>query len=655
MTQYCRRHPKTFILLGAAAFMVVLSAAWTSFTPKVHYHSDMERMMLTLQTKLPVGDNGFFAGSGKCAGCHGIDPVGYANVTEGGEHVSATENWRATMMANSAKDPFWQAKVAHETAVNPAHAQGLINKCTSCHAPVGRYSHLYAGNENYSLELMHSDSLAMDGVSCGACHQQRMETLGQTFSGDLHFHTDTIWGPYISEEMDFPIFSQAMQSFVGYMPVGSNKVAQSEFCAGCHTLLTNVADLQGNETGETFTEQATYHEWLNSSYSSDDPNLNKECQGCHMPRLDEPIVIASGYSFLPGREPFGQHWLVGGNSFMLELMKNNSDTLGITATQENFDMVINRTLDMLQNQTAELELVQDEVDGDTARYTVRLRNKAGHKFPSGYPARLAYIEFKVTDASGQVIFHSGEMDSQFDLPDRNATYEPHYDVIDADDKVQIYEMVVADVAGNPTTVLERMRSKIKDNRLAPLGFSTSHAVYDTTSLAGGVLSDDDFNRANGIEGSGTDEVHFHVPVTGLNGPVYVSARLMYQSTPPRWMDEMFAFDLPKINHFKEMFQAEGPDPVQVAADDVVTNLVGVPRFTTTFSVGPNPIRGGELQINAGGEVVQYVAVYDLRGQLLERRSIASGKARVAMPYSAGTYLVEVKTNRRRVVERVIIE
>ena len=40
-------------------------------------------------------------------------------------------------------------------------------------------------------------------------------------------------------------------------------------CAGCHTLITETADLDGNLTGDEFVEQATYHEWLNSIFNTD--------------------------------------------------------------------------------------------------------------------------------------------------------------------------------------------------------------------------------------------------------------------------------------------------------------------------------------------------------------------------------------------------
>jgi len=49
-------------------------------------------------------------------------------------------------------------------------------------------------------------------------------------------------------------------------------------------------------------------------------------------------------------------------------------------------------------------------------------------------------------------------------------------------------MVMADVNGDRTTVLERAASKLKDNRLAPAGFSTTHYTYDTTNQTGPELA-----------------------------------------------------------------------------------------------------------------------------------------------------------------------
>ncbi|MEN9639365.1 MAG: hypothetical protein RLZZ262_1233 [Bacteroidota bacterium] len=656
MRNVIKKYPKVFLLTSCTMIAVLFTAAYKTDKP-TGYHSkdEINSFRVLLQGDLPIQTSDMFIGSGKCAGCHGVDPQNIANLDSEGNNVSPAENWRATMMANSSKDPFWRAKVAHETTINPGHANELVNKCTSCHAPLGRFEAEHDGIEFFQMSSLDIDSLANDGVSCMACHSQQIEPVGNFFSGDLHYNADTIWGPVFDIAADdFPMFASAMQSFVGVAPVAHEKFSKSETCATCHSLVTNTADLDGNLTGNTFIEQATYHEWLNSTFNAQD-NHEGECQGCHMPRLNEPVVVASGYAFLEDypRQPFGQHFLVGGNSFMLELMKNRIVELGLTATEEHFNTVIDRTLHMLQQQTAELELVPGTIDGDTARYTVKINNKAGHKFPSGYPSRRAYIEFVMTDSNGNTIFHSGALQPDFEVSGQDPVFEPHYDMINNQNQVQIYEMVMGDVNGNPTTVLERADHPLKDNRLVPLGFTTQHAAYDTTMIIGAAANDPNFNFVNGVEGSGTDEIRFHIPVEGINGEVHVTARLMYQSLPPKWMEEMFAVDHETINAFEEMYNEEGADPVQVALDEVNSTLVGIGEEQPTFMIGPNPTSTGQLRIQTGNDPILEIKVYDANGKLLVSYQPRQSQFMVRLPDTPGTYFIDVRTSRGRKVEKVL--
>lgn len=647
---------RALVFLSCLFIVTIFTAAFRVTKPQ-QYHTGQELHALRLLQAgdLPMNVGSMFIGSGKCAGCHGIDLADppYANITFEGENVSPAENWRATMMANSSKDPMWRAKVSHEVAINPGHGTALTNKCTSCHAPQGRFQALHDGIPNFTMEMLETDSLANDGVSCGACHQQQIESTGNLFSGELHYNVDTIWGPVFNiPPDDFPMFSSAMASFVGKEPVANSKFSQSETCAGCHTLITETVDLSGNFTGTTFIEQATYHEWLNSSFNASGAHED-ECQGCHMPRSDESIVVASGYSFLPHREPYGQHWLVGGNSFMLELMKNRINMLGITATEDHFSTVIDRTLNLLQNQTATLELTQGEVDGDTARFTVKIENNAGHKFPSGYPARRAYVEFVMTDDNGNEIFHSGKLNPLYEVQGQDPNYEEHYDLITDDMQVQIYEMVMADVNGNVTTVLERAHHFIKDNRLVPLGFTTSHAAYDSTQIVGAALTDPNFNYINGSEGTGTDEIRYHIPVTGISGNYHVSAKLMYQSLPPKWNAEMFSIDDPVINAFEEMYWEEGADPVQIAMDESSVTLVGVKNYSNFFSVGPNPTDNGVITIQSGNDQILEVNLYSIDGDLIQSKKVKVQTLRMNLPDTPGTYLLDIKTSRGRRIEKIL--
>jgi hypothetical protein len=87
---------------------------------------------------LPNNINPHFMASGNCDGCHGYDPTGHASVDAEGHDISPITAWRATMMANSGKDPFFRAKMSHESTMNPSHQAALEDKCTSCHAPLGR-------------------------------------------------------------------------------------------------------------------------------------------------------------------------------------------------------------------------------------------------------------------------------------------------------------------------------------------------------------------------------------------------------------------------------------------------------------------------------------------------------------------------------------
>lgn len=599
---------------------------------------------------LPQGENILFAGSGKCGGCHGFDPTGYAGTDSDGNDVNLVDDWRASMMANSAKDPFWRAKVSHEVAVNPDHQEALEDKCLSCHAPLGRHAAIAEGDDSYSMELMLEDSLALDGVSCGACHQQRPSTVGTTFSGEMDFVTDTIFGPYGNGE-DPDIFTPPMEGLVGFSPMYDESVTKSEVCAACHTLITNTVDLDGEFTGGEFVEQATYHEWVNSIYNTE----GTECQDCHMPSIEDPVVLSTNYIFLEGRSPFSLHTLVGGNSFMLELMKNHADDLGIAASDEQMDLAIEATLDNLQNQSVELSLTEIGQDDDTIYYEVALTNLTGHKFPSGYPARRAYIELTAFDEDGNLFFKSGMLGEGFEVEGQNDTYEPHYDMINNEEQVQIYEMVMGDVNGDVTTVLERADEAIKDNRLVPIGFSSSHFTYDTTAVYGNALSDDDFNNDGG-EGSGTDWVNYHIPLNGYEGDLTVTAKLFYQSVPPKWNEEMFAVSTPEIDLFEEWYWEEGPDPVLIDQDEMTSYTVGVVEYSQLeVGIFPNPTIDGKVWIQTNEFKIGDVEVYDINGKLISSVSAINSKLyELNLPHSPGLYTIHIVSGTHRKVERVIV-
>jgi len=162
-------------LLLVFGSLIVSIALLSFFSPspnqaKPSFHSEKEKEAFQKFMMNPIDSGEYFLNSEHCRGCHGHDSDNYANIDESGNDVNLFDHWQSTMMANAARDPFWRAKVSHEILVNPAHSAELQDKCTDCHAPMGRYTKLFHGFPHYGLADLANDSLGIDGVSCAGCH-----------------------------------------------------------------------------------------------------------------------------------------------------------------------------------------------------------------------------------------------------------------------------------------------------------------------------------------------------------------------------------------------------------------------------------------------------------------------------------------------------
>ena len=141
---------------------------------------------------LPTSVSAHFSGSGNCAACHGS-----VSAVEGAGH-SIPDEWRGTMMANSARDPFWQAKLESEVATFPQLRELIEDKCTTCHIPAGHKQAILQGATQYTFDAARENPLAMDGVNCTVCHQIQPPEgdISETFTGNYNIGTERrIFGP----------------------------------------------------------------------------------------------------------------------------------------------------------------------------------------------------------------------------------------------------------------------------------------------------------------------------------------------------------------------------------------------------------------------------------------------------------------------------
>ena len=655
-----------FVISGLA-IGTTLFFSKSAFTLKSskHFHSPKEAKVL--QEKMaalksnplnphstPLAPGQFFLHSENCRACHGYDSAQYANIDYSGTDINLFDDWEVSMMAMSGRDPLWRAKVSHEILVNPSHAAALQDKCTSCHSPMGRYTNFFHGKGPYLIDSLLTDTLGLDGVSCTACHTigsvGNASVLGSTFSGHIPYDTlKKMYGPYVN-----PIVGP-MQLYTGYTPTHAPHMGESKVCSPCHTLITETADLNGVSTGGTFVEQATYHEWLNSNFSAD----NVTCQNCHMPRVTDSIRIANGYLNIPPRSPFNRHKFHGANSFMVNLIKNNKAKLNLNIPDKNFDSsiaIINRNV---RYNSVELKIFQDSLTSDSAFYRVRLTNKAGHKFPSGYPSRRAVLQFVVLGPAGDTLFKSGIFDGNGNVSNFTGTWSPHFQVVNSPSQTQIYEMVMGDVNGNRTTVLERADTLLKDNRLPPEGFVSTHNVYDTVRITADAANDADFNKYGaGIEGSGRDYVHFHIPTANFPSVFSVYARLYYQTLPATWLQEMFSYSSAPIDTFKNMFNGVGKAPLLVDADSINNVLTSSKNNSglSELTITPNPTndRNVLIKFNKVTEV-SLVRIFNLEGQMIRQFPLNSAVTQLPLrlPEERGTYIIDIYSDSYKYSGKVI--
>src|SRR5690349_19087443 len=164
-----------------------------------------------------------FHTSDRCLACHN------GLITASGKDVSIGFNWRSSIMANSSRDPYWQASVRRETIDHPEAKPDIEDECSVCHMPIVRYEAKVHGKqaEVFTHLPLNTDSpeqkQASDGVSCAVCHQITKERFGtpESYNGGFVVRgpdetgTRTEYGPFEIEKGHVRIMRTSTE---GYRP-----------------------------------------------------------------------------------------------------------------------------------------------------------------------------------------------------------------------------------------------------------------------------------------------------------------------------------------------------------------------------------------------------------------------------------------------------
>jgi hypothetical protein len=510
-------------------------------------------------------------------------------------------------------DAGW-SQLAHASSYAGLARDGI--SCTSCH----------------QLALNEEAEKYAD-APWNVCITQKQKSLNPaftgfaaTFSGSFPVGSaEDLSGPYAD-----PLL-KPMANSLRVVPKHNADIQTSEVCGSCHSIHLPVLDhpqpesecLAQTDPPDPFRcfakryEQTTYPEWVFSAYRTGKlgaldlpagPGATPtSCQQCHMPSTDSAgkplrskIAAIEEYSNypqtdyrlpaaeidLPQREHFALHQLVGLNFFLIEMAQQFPQVLGIRSDDPGvsgmavppLQVTENAMVDQASKHTAELAVVPKwNAQTGVLSAEVSVDNLAGHKFPSGVSFRRAFVEFKVEDALGKLVWASGRSNGAGTLVDqRNQpvagefwwktdcserlpnAWQPHYQSIDSQNQVQIYQELITDAKGMLTTSFLGINAHPKDNRLQPHGFlpeaqriAIAAALGDKTPvpMPGAFPMDENLGVAVGPEGraandpdyqngSGMDRLTYVVRDL-KSKPARISATLYYQSIPPFYQQDRY--------------------------------------------------------------------------------------------------------------------
>lgn len=549
------------IVVGSSILMLVLSCSSPAQSPAIDASVvDAPPPLPALPSAQPV-ETEQFASASFCAQCHfrGDTETLALSDTEGND-ISPGKLWRSSMMGLAARDPFYLSVFEEELAANPAEKASIDALCTRCHAPAASVASEREG-EKIGFEALTSAvhknaSLGRDGITCSLCHQIRSQGLGNesSFTGGFTVgFSRKIFGPHANPT------TSPMQMFVRYTPEFSEHMKDSSLCATCHTVIVP------GPNGEVV-EQAPYLEWQNSSYNNEsNQESGRSCQGCHMPRVDEQgDTIATAIAKFPDdlvtRGRYSQHTLVGGNSFMLRLFAAFEDWTQSGVPADELLASAGRSENHLREAAT---LIVDNAVQNQGSVSVRVEvsNKTGHKLPTGYPTRRVWVRFVASDSAGQVVFESGGFDSDgriVGIGEQGAIL-PHYEEISDSGQVQVYQQVLVDQEGIPTIRSLDAASVGKDNRILPLGWSSSYEQIGRIQPVG-IASDTDFV-------AGSDTLVYRFPYTSASA-LDIRVELLYQSVPPKVIDTVADFRNAAGARFVQMARATDNQPVEMASAEL---------------------------------------------------------------------------------------
>ncbi len=524
------------------------------------------------------GLNFGLSGPAECHSCH----AGYFGDPnyDNDKHFMPYTTWAGSMKAQATRDPlFWAAL---DVANNDV--PGVGDFCLKCHTPQGWFKGnvvkpasaglpLVDGADGCELQGNHTaiNSATNDysGVTCHFCH--RIDQYGPNGEPQI-IENGNVW---MDDDECLPGQGPCRKGPYKYeagSPVGqpphewsySSFIQSAEFCGSCHDVSSPEIDNNGVLSyaqlfwnNETLTEtslpmpiERTYTEWKLSLFADlifrDGSEMadygqipvlteGQTCQGCHMPQSTDMASRACVFNAPGDRENnMRTHQFAGGNTWVPQVIKAiYGDQLEVVdqGIKEMLDLTTTYATNMLQLNSAAIDVELVSNDGNNLVVDVRVTNLTGHKLPTGYPeGRRMWLNVVATDDLAVDLFESG-------------AYDPVTAVLTEDPQIKIYESLQGQWNElNDTCEIEDSSNQkmfhfvlndciYKDNRIPPLGFRGGDDI--TLKPVGQNYPTDPQSSEYLVN---YDTTRYTIPISGAQLPITVFATLKYQTASKEYID-----------------------------------------------------------------------------------------------------------------------
>lgn len=313
-------------------------------------------------------------------------------------HFDVFQQWNASAHHfSSFNNPVYR-KVAITVAQNKG--KDVAKFCASCHDPVPLLS-----GEMDALDV--NSWSANAGITCLSCHR-----------------ITNIYGPNGKYEVDPPMLHPFSLSENPLLQTIHKKLLQitprlhrnalskpfyssPKYCAVCHTLIVP-KEINGVKDLTLLNE---HESWLSSSYSThrNDPNKGngQNCLDCHMP-------------LIPSADPAAKNGMIRSHRFAAAntmLPTFNRDHKQLEAIEDFLTKNRIVKVDIHKIHRTSKHLFSEPGlakanTGDILLLEIKVSNTGvGHTFPGGtIDSNQAWLEIRVSDATGENIFVSGHLD-----------------------------------------------------------------------------------------------------------------------------------------------------------------------------------------------------------------------------------------------------